>query len=293
MYELIKVNDSCYYIQMPAKVGIIKTGSDEVCLIDSGNDKSAGKKILKILDENGWSLKAIYYTHSHADHIGGNRYLQTQTGCKVYAFGIERALTEFPLLEPSYLYGANPPKQLRHKFFLAQSSDVLPMTEECLPDGLTMFPLAGHSGDMVGFRTEDDIVFLADCVASAETLAKYGITFLIDVGAYLETLESVKTMKAKLFIPSHAEPTEDMTELVDLNIAKVYEIGDSITSICAEPSTFETILKKLFEQYGLFMTFEQNALVGSTARSYLTWLAEEGRIEAGIEDNRLFWTAVR
>ena len=59
MYELIQVSDKCYYIQSPAKIGLVITGDDEVCLIDSGNDRDAGKRIKRILDEKGWSLNAI------------------------------------------------------------------------------------------------------------------------------------------------------------------------------------------------------------------------------------------
>ena len=77
MYELIPVSDNTYYIQSPAKIGLVKLSDTQVCLIDSGNDKDAGKKVLKVLNANGWTLKAIYNTHSHADHIGGNQYLQT------------------------------------------------------------------------------------------------------------------------------------------------------------------------------------------------------------------------
>ena len=108
MYELIQVSEHCYYIQSPAKIGVVKLNDTEVCLIDSGNDKDAGKKVLKILNANGWALKVIYNTHSNADHIGGNHYLQAQTGCKIYAPGIERDFTRHPVLEPSYLYGGNP-----------------------------------------------------------------------------------------------------------------------------------------------------------------------------------------
>ena len=98
MYELIRLSEKCFYIQSPAKTGVIMTGEDQVCLIDSGNDKSAGKKIVRVLDANGWSLQAIFNTHSHADHVGGNRCLQSRTGCKVYAPGIELAFTKKPVL---------------------------------------------------------------------------------------------------------------------------------------------------------------------------------------------------
>ena len=59
--------------------------------------------------------------------------------------------------------------------------------------------------------------------------------------------------------------------------------------ICAEPLSFDAILKKLFEHYRLVMTFEQHALVGSTLRSSLTWLKDQGRLQALIEENTLLW----
>ena len=289
MYELIQVTDRTYYIQSPAKIGMVRLNDEEVCLIDSGNDKDAGRKVRQLLDKNGWKLKAIYNTHSNADHIGGNKYLQAQTGCMIYAPGIECAFTKYPILEPAFLYGGYPCKDLRHKFLLAQESDAEPLTADKLSDGFELIELPGHFFDMAGFRTPDDVVFLADCLSSRETLDKYQIGFIYDVAAYLETLENVKKLKAKLFIPAHAETTEDITDLAQYNIDKVHEIADRIEDICQEPICFEDILQKLFTDYGLAMNFEQYVLVGSTVRSYLSWLRDSGRLEAEFSDNRLLW----
>lgn len=289
MYELIQVSENAYYIQSPAKIGVVKVSEDEVCLIDSGSDKDAGRKVRKILDANGWKLKAIYNTHSNADHIGGNKYLQSQTGCAVYAPGIECDFTNHPILEPAFLYGGCPFKDLRHKFLMAQESECQPLTDKNIPEGWEIIPLPGHYFDMVGFRTPEDIVYLADCLSSRDTLDKYQIGFIYDVAAYLETLEKVKTMQAKLFIPAHAEAVEDISTLVQYNIDKVWEIAGKILEICEEPMSFEYILKQLFTDYQLNMTFEQHALVGSTVRSYLAWLKDSGKLNARFEDNMMLW----
>ena len=292
MYELIQVSEQSYYIQSPAKIGLVKLNEQDVCLIDSGNDKDAGRKVRQLLDANGWRLTAIYNTHSNADHIGGNRYLQSQTGCMIYAPGIDCAFARHPILEPSFLYGGYPCKELRHKFLMAQESDAQKLTQESLPEGFEIIPLPGHFFDMVGFRTPDDVVYLADCLSSRETLDKYQIGFIYDVAAYLKTLEMVKSLRAKMFVPAHAAASEDVTELAQYNIDKVMEIADEITGICREPLCFEEILQKLFADYGLTMNFEQYVLVGSTVRSYLAWLKDTGKITVQFKNNTLLWASL-
>lgn len=292
MYELNHITGNSYYIQSPSKMGLVKLSDTDVCLIDSGNDKDAGRKVRQLLDANGWHLTAIYNTHSNADHIGGNRYLQGQTKCRIYAQGIECDITRHPVLEPAFLYGGFPPKDLRHKFLMAQESDAQELTPTVLPEGFELLQLPGHFFHMVGFRSPDDVVYLADCLSSRETLDKYQIGFLYDVAAYLDTLEKVKTMQAAAFVPAHAQVTEDIAPLAQYNIDKVHEIADHMVELCAEPVMFEELLKKLFDDYGLTLTFEQYVLVGSTVKSYLAWLKDTGRLTALFEDNRLLWRRV-
>ena len=72
---------------------------------------------------------------------------------------------------------------------MAQESEADYLDGKVIPEGFEMIELPGHFFNMVGFRTPDDAVFLADCLSSKETLDKYQIGFIYDVGAYLETLE--------------------------------------------------------------------------------------------------------
>lgn len=293
MYELVQAEKRTYYIDCPAKIGAYVRENGEAFLIDSGLDKEVGRKIRQILDKNDWRLKAIINTHSHADHIGGNAYLQAQTGCKIYAQGTENAFVKYPILEPSFLFAGFPVRELRHKFFLAKPSDALDFSDPDFPAELEAVPLPGHSFDMTGIRTPDGVVFLADALSGPSTLEKYGVPFLYDIEAFFDSLNHIETMKASLFVPSHAEATGDIAPLVRFNREKVLEIGERLLAICETPANYETVLQEIFKVYGLTMSFEQYALVGCTVKSYLSYLREKGKIDATFQNNMVLWEKIR
>lgn len=292
MFELNQIGEKSYYINCPAKIGIYKINDTEVYIIDSGNDKEAGRKVYKILSENGWKLKGIINTHSNADHIGGNKYLQQQTGCKIFAYGIESAFTRYPILEPAFLYGGYPCKDLKHKFLLASESDVNEISDPDFPKELEVIPMYGHFFNMIGIRTPDNVVFIADCISSISALEKYQITFIYDVAEYLNTLNKVESIEASVFVPAHSDVTDNIKSVVQFNRQKVLDVSDRIQHILKAPMCFETLLKQLFDEYGLTMNFEQYVLVGSTVRSYLSWLKDNGKIKAAFTDNLLMWSSL-
>lgn len=289
--ELEKVGEKTYYIKNATNIGIYKIDEKQVYLIDTGNDKDAGKKILKIIDEQGWNIKGIINTHSNADHIGGNKVIQDRTNCTILTHNIEKSFTEFPILESSFLYGGYPFKDIRNKFLLAKESVVLPI-ENNLPDGLEYFTLKGHFFDMIGIKTSDNVYFLADSLFSEETIKKYHLFFIYDVREFLNTLDSLNTLNGILYIPSHCEATSDISSLIKLNRDKVKEIVNKIYNICEKEMTFENILKYIFDEYELVMNANQYVLVGSTIRSYLSYLCDENKLCYEFKDNKMIWKQV-
>ena len=184
MYELISVGPRTWYMDCPTRVGVYEHSPGRVCCIDSGSDGGAAKRLLRHLEERGWTLTAIFNTHSHADHVGGNSLLQARTGVPAYAWGVEAPFVRDPVLEPMVLFGAHPYREIRNKFLEAKPSDCRALTEDVLPPGLTFADLHGHAAGMVGYRTDDDVWFVADAVLSEEALEKYHVSYLYDVGAY-------------------------------------------------------------------------------------------------------------
>lgn len=289
MYELIQAGERTYYIDCPSKIGIYRMDGERVCLIDSGNDRDAGKKVWRLLEANGWKLDRILNTHSHADHIGGNAFLQQKSGCKIYCAGMDRLFVENTLLEPSFLYGGSPYKGLKNKFLYAKPSAVEELTEEVLPEGMEMLRIDGHSFAMSAFRTEDGIWFAADGVTAGQIMEKYHVTFLYDVEEYLASLDKLGNLDGRLFIPSHGGTVTEIRPLAELNREKVYEIRDLLLDICAEPKGIEDILEEVFDHYGLVMDGNQYVLVGSTVRSYLAWMDDKGELAQEFAGNRLVW----
>ncbi|NLW70243.1 MAG: MBL fold metallo-hydrolase [Eubacteriaceae bacterium] len=291
MYELIKAGKNSYYIDCPAKIGIYEAAPGEVYLIDSGNDKDAAVKVRRILEKNGWSLKGILITHSNCDHIGGCDYLSKHFACKVFAPGVERAFTENTVLEPAFLYGGFPPSDLRHKFLMAKPCETHGFDDPDFPLEVGVIPLPGHFFDMVGFLLPDGTAFIADCLSSEQTLQKYKVTFIYDVAQYLKTLGAVQNIGASLYIPSHAPACEDISPLAACNRRNTEEISLKLLEICASPINFEAVLQRVFTDYGLKMNFEQYVLVGSTIKSFLSYLKEEGKLTVFFENNMLYWKA--
>lgn len=292
MFELVKVSERCYFIESPSKVGIYRRNNNDVYLFDSGSDKNSAKKTLKICEEQSWNIKGIINTHAHADHIGGNALIQQRTGCDIFCSELDIPFIEHTIINPLHIYGGYFPEEMEHKFYLAQESKAKSINSEDFPSELKTYDISGHSLGMIATVTPDNVAFVGDIVSSKEIIEKYGITYLLDIKKHLESLEFVENMNMDKFVMSHVDTVEDIRPLIKLNRDKIFEIATKILELLKEPMTFENLLKELFYHYNLNMSFRQHALVGSTVRSYLSWLKNDGKVTYEIDDNLMLWKTV-
>ena len=285
-------------------------------VIDSGGDEDSGRRIVRECERLGVSPAVLLNTHSNADHCGGNASVYKRTGCAIAATEIEAAFLRYPHLEPSFLAGGYPQRAIRNKFLMAPPSRAthlleppcsLNLDEKGAPhisapqlptqtpltsslDALHIIALPGHYFGMVGVMTPDGVFFAADALAGAPILEKYHIFFFYDVAAELETLTVLEGIEAEWCVPSHAEPVRDIRPLVGLNRAKIFEIAETIVDLVQkrrDGASLEDIVADVCTHYEIVLNANQHVLIGSTIRSYLSWLCDQDRLEYGFERNRM------
>ncbi len=294
--EMKKISEQVYYIPNPANIGVVKDGEKSAILIDSGLDDDTGKKVLKLLEENGLFPKAIINTHSHADHCGGNRYIKEKTGARIYAPEVESAIIQFPSLEPLYLFsGASPLKDLQNKFLMAQPSDVdyvIKRDERKLKFDkveLGIVPLPGHAPNQVGVEV-DEVLFCADSLFSEDVLRRHKIPFYADIDRTKETLRFLRNSQYKFYVPSHAEPRGSLTELVDANLEAIDGVEKYLLEGFHGRKSTQQVLKDMCDHYQIDMKgIQQYYLMNTVAMAYLSSLHERGKLKVEVKDNSLFW----
>jgi len=288
--QLIQAGKKTYYIKSETNIGIYMTGPDRVALIDTGS-WSDGEKIDEILIEQGWSVDYIINTHSHIDHLGGNKYFADKYGVKAYIADIEIPFAHYSDLETSYMNGGRPCSELRNIFVHPGKIGFSPI-EEAELEGITWEYLPGHTFGMIGVKTDDDVWFLGDSYLNRVYMKKRSFGYLCDVGGYLNTLDRLAEFEGVLFVPAHGKAEEDISEVLELNKENMQSIIDVVKSACGEGNPLDLILRKMYEHFGMKNSAANHVLLSSTIKSYITYLQDRSEIECIFRDNVMCWKCV-
>lgn len=307
-------------------------GTSDIYLVDSGNDDTSGLRILDFIKENfpKDTLKAVINTHAHADHCGGNAILVEKTGCEVWASKGSASLMEYPSIETQLIWGGTPIHDIRSKFLLARpchvtktfsGGDVIkipifqsvsrtaeksvskafqgnPQDENQNEKNITLeiIPLAGHYVDQTGFLFTDTdgkkIFFGGDAFTGKTAIKKFWIQYLLNENGTKDSLHKLSEIKADWYVPGHGEIVEEIEGIAELNLIAILETEDMILDELKKPKTHEEILKAVAGRNSIPLKVSQYCLIGSTLRSYLAGLYENGKITYEIKDNKMFWKRV-
>lgn len=294
MRELRQVGDRTWYVYCKNIFGFYQLNDTDVCMIDTGRDPEDVEFAERVMAERGWNLKFIINTHTHVDHIGGNKALMAKWKCPAYTTWIDRVFAEYEDLEPAYMFGARPSALVRKAFEHPGDIGFQNIEDFQLPEGFEIVPFPGHTFGMIGVKTPDDVWFVADALMNYKALDKYPFGYLIDVEKYLHTLETLDHLDGKYFIPAHGDSMgEDIAPLAEANIDNINRHITFISECCrGEGKNVDAVVRDVFAEYNMKVNEIQYTLVASTVKCYLTYLQDAGKMECYANDGYIKWKTI-
>ena len=292
------------YLPGAVNTGLLAGGEGRSVAVDTGIDGEAARKLRRAAEDAGYRIAAIINTHSHADHCGGNRWLQDRTGAPVFCSPLERSTIEHPILEPSFLFsGAAPPPALRNRFLMAQGSRV----EAGWVEGLggqalqslagvqaEILELPGHALGQLGVAC-DGVLFCGDAFFDPEVVDKHRVPFFADPARGVATLQRLTALSLRL-VPGHGHPVapdEAGREVLDYNRSTLLRLRREVLDLLGEPRTEESLVAALAARTGLeFANEGLYYLVKTSLQGYLSWLADDGLAQSQVEGAKVTWRAV-
>ncbi len=294
---LQKIKGNSYFYSGRLSIGVyLDNKSKSAILVDSGIDKDTAKKVDKLVDSLGYTIGAIINTHSHADHCGGNKFIQdAHPEINIYSTEFERHFIENPFLEPfCFCSGAVPYKELRNKLLEAEPSvisNVIPYNDSIINIGNVQFnivTLPGHTNGMIGVISPDKVFYCGDAIFGNETLDKHGVLFYTDIEKSKESLEKLRNYNECVYLLYHGGIVKNIESLINEHLSKLEDTEDFIREIIRKsPITLDNLTHEVMNKYGVAQNVIQYTLTQTCIKSYISNLQRKGLVSLIVKEGLL------
>ncbi len=290
--ELRHIKGSTYALESnSAAIGLYLFEDRNCLLIDSGPNQTQAAEALQILEQQGWGVWGIFNTHAHADHCGGNQYMQKENHCQILASEIEAAFINHPILTPYSMYSSHPVKLLTGKFLVPPpsrvSSIITPGFHGIRGDEFEILDLAGHSLGHMGLMTPDQVVFVGDSLISPAALELNLFLYVSDLGEQLKTIDKIALKSHLPIYLSHGGITEDVSVVTDMNYGILMDILNMMINILEKPRTREEIMREVIGRKSLQVNRNHYFRLWASISAFLSYLCDEGQAIYYMENDYL------
>lgn len=296
--EAVQLASGVYALPGAVNMGLVVTSAGLVAL-DTGLDKQAAKRLIKVATELGQPIVAIVNTHAHADHFGGNAHLLTRfPEIQISAPAPEAAVIRQPLFEPQYLWsGAHPFADLQNKFLLATPSPVHHEFEvgQSFDVGGVQFQsvfLPGHAHGQCGILV-GEVFFAADAYFGITVTNKHGLPFLVDYEKTLESALQVSAVSAAWYVPGHGEATREPQPAIDFLRGRHQQAFDVLHQLLTAELSLDTLTSHMCQSFQLTPSNPGAwVLVHTTIAAYLAAALDQSTVFAEVANGLLVFRAV-
>lgn len=302
--RLTEVSGNSYALDDHLTLGVyIDEETRQVTLIDSGIDESKIRMVEKSLifrarvnslADDAYTIAAIINTHSHADHCGGNEYVQRiNPDVRIFSTGFEKVFIERPELEPlAFNCCAEPHKELKIKHLEAKPStvtDEIPYEDgeiDILGCPFQIMTLPGHTPGMIAVISPDGVLYSGDSIFGPGTFDKHGVLFYTNIEDTFTSFDKIiaattdGSLNGFVFYHGGVANVADIPGIVDEHKAKVNDAIEFVHGLLREDRcTQDDLVSAVTTQFGIPQTVTQHALTTTCVKAYLTHLQKNRRLE--------------
>ena len=183
---------------------------NELVLIDSGPIHS--KRLMELLDERHWRVRAVIHTHVHIDHVANDLLLLEKFPDILFYTSKDEAdaiASPEDMMRSMGFDTAAHAKEAQAVYYPEKLHiiGVDMKRPEIMIDGeiFELISLEGHSVGHVGVVTPDGICCLGDAIVSEDVLNVSKLPYMANVQKSLASMEKVRSLNYEIYVIAHGQ----------------------------------------------------------------------------------------
>lgn len=254
-----------------------------IVMIDSGLH-SDGDEIVRLLEENRLSVRAVLTSHAHFDHVGNHNRLREKYGAEIYETLFDAGITQSLLTLRACFY-TDRTELLAAAFpYMVITPDRVLFPNETLLsiDGapFQILHLPGHALSHTGYVTPDGVAYLGDLLMGEEELSSRSLLFGVSWADTVQSVERVSGLASPYFVLAHGGVYSRLDALIEKNREAFERQAREIAALTADWKSRDQLLQAVHKRFHphIRSTIQAHVLERIVIAA-LDYLEDVGRLE--------------